>query len=140
MGTDPCPLSKTFHTHTFCNMFKKVKCCSLELCPFTPVINTSKTMWKNDKGVPGNLFPYRSPPLPLLSVKSLAFADIRDTVQVLSTVKNKINIQSKLSQSRKYTFPICLVKRFLKRLALALCISQTSEDWYGHRVKRPANL
>ena len=47
-------------------------------------------------------------------VKSLAFADIRDAVRVLSTVKNKINTQSKNLCEQKTHIPSCLCEMAFK--------------------------
>lgn len=72
--------------------------------------------------------------------KSLAFADTRDTVQVLSTVKNKINTQFKIPESRKYTFSFNFVERLLKHFGVAPCINQTSVNESDQGKKRAPHV
>lgn len=103
----------------FCHLLRRylhhiqeIKTAFLPQCPMT------KLIWSNLFF----LFLFSSPSLAVF--KSLAFADIRDAVKVLSTVKNKINTPSKNLCEQKIHTPFWLCEMAFK----ASCVSTVHQS------------
>lgn len=116
-------------TQTFLHYIQESKVYdSLEICPLTPLINTSKTMW-NDEGYARQPFLFSFSPTSLAVFESLAFSDTRDMVQ-----------KPKLSRNRKYAFLLYFTNCPFKHVAVAWFISQTFVNKPDQGIKRPKYL